>query len=259
MAFPFRHLISRNVALVIVTFAATAFVAGFAAHAQPTAPAPVPAQPAVFQLYATAPLGDLFYEAKGRTVSVNVGHHAFSAPAIAPPDGKVSLYRFKPAAEPGLPAVRVPVISASVSVTDAAQTLLLIYAEGPPPPDGTVDTRPLRSLTLDQSPAAFPEGTIRVFSFSTRPVAVKVGTSAVPVPPMQAVSIPYPGDKRAWLHIATVGEQGWQRVIGTAQTLGTRTRLSLFLRDIAPSQYDPKPVGLLLGKVLEPVPAPAQP
>lgn len=245
MAFSLRHLIS---------LALTA--AALLAVATPLRAEPAPLPPATFQLYSPIPLGDLFYDLKGRPVPVHVSHHAFSDPVLVPAGGTVALYRFKPAAEPGLPPVRVPVISASAPSADGAQSLVLIYADGPPPPDGTPDVRPLRTLLLDQSPAAFAPGTIRVFSFSARPAAVKIGATAVPVPPMQIVSVPYPADKKTWLHIATVGEQGWQRVIGSPQTLGDLTRLSLFLRDIPPSLYDPKPVGLLLGKITETLPAP---
>ncbi|MDF3057116.1 MAG: hypothetical protein K0R17_1331 [Rariglobus sp.] len=247
MAFSFRHLIRH-------AFVVTALlIAGSGLRAQP-----VSLPPATFQLYAPAPLGDLFYDLKGRPVSIHVGHQSFSAAAVVPPGGNVVLYRFKPAAEPGLPPVREPVLSAAVTAREGAQTLLLIYPEGPPPPDGTPDTRPLRSLVFDQSAGGFPHGTIRVFSFSARPVAMKIGPAAVPVPSMQTVIVPYPDDRRTWLHIATIGEQGWQRVIGTPQTLGPRTRLSLFLRDIPPSQYDPKPIGLLLGKILETIPETAE-
>lgn len=248
MALSFRHLTLR--ALSFVTLAAIVVAPSLRAQ-----PAPLP--PPAFQIHALLPLGDLFYDLHGRRLSLYAGPGNFSSPAVVPAGGTLALYRLQRAAEPGLPPVRVPVVSTTLPAAPGSQTLLVIYPEGPAPADGAPDTRPLATLTFDQSPESFPAGTIRVFSFSTRPVALKIGAEAVPVPPRQTVSVAYPADQRTWLHVATVGEQGWQRVIGTPQTLGPRTRLSLFFRDIPPSLNDPKPIGLLLGKILESVPAPA--
>jgi hypothetical protein len=251
MALSVRHLIPR----VLTLIAAALFVpAPTALRAQPAPP-----PPATFQVHAVSPLGDLFYNVKGRRLSVYAGPGGFSAPAVVPPGGSVDLYRLEPAPESGAPPVRVSVAIATLPTNEGAQTLLLIYPEGAPPPDDSPDTRPLRTLTFDQSPTGFPSGTIRVFSFSARPVAMKIGSTTVPVPTMQAVTVPYPNDRKTWLHVATVGEQGWQRVIGTPQSLGPNTRLSLFLRDTPPSLNDPKPVGLRLAKILETLPAPATP
>lgn len=253
MALSLRHLIRR---IVTLGFAASAAFTGATVPLR-AQPAPPPPPPATFQLYSPSPLGDVFYELKGRSVPVNVSNLAFSDPALAPPGGRVALYRFAAAPEPGLPPVRVPVLTTTVPDKPGASSLLVLYPEGPPPLNTALDIRPLIPLLLDQSPAAFPPGTIRVFSFSARPAIVKIGDTAVPVPAFQLVPIPYPADQRTWLRVATVGDQGWQRVIGSPQSLGANTRLTLFLRDIAPSQYDPKPVGLLLGKILETLPAPA--
>ncbi|MFH1499809.1 MAG: hypothetical protein ABII82_18510 [Verrucomicrobiota bacterium] len=222
-----------------------------------TAAAPPP--PAVFRLLALTPVADLLYDLQGKPVAVVPGQHSYSPPYRVTASGSVAFYRLIPSATPGEPPVRVPVVAARVTADAGVSTLILLLPEGPPvEPDPGAPPRPLKSLVIDDSAAAHPAGTIRVFSFSLRPVLVKIGTRTVQITTGEPALIPYPPDTRTWVQVATTGEGGWQRVIGTPQMLAPDTRLALYLSDLAPSLNDPNPVGLSLRKIIERMP-PAAP
>lgn len=247
MALSFRHLI----ALIAWVFTAAA-----PAHAQ-AAPEP---PPATFQLFSILPVQDMLYDLGGKPVPVTVGQNAYSPPYLAPPTSAVSFYRLIPSPEPGKPPVRVPVVTASIETEKGAETLVVLYPDSPltqydesaPPP-------PLKSISLDNTQSAQPARTMRVFSFSTRPVAIKIGAQSVMLTAMQPTVIPYPEGSRTWINVATTDENAWQRVIGTPQMLAENTRLSLFLNDIPPSRNDPNPVGLSMKKIIETISPPEDP
>jgi hypothetical protein len=247
MALSFRHLI----ACVSLVLATAAVVRG------QTAPEP---PPAIFQLFSILPVQDMLYDRGGKPVTVSVGQNAYSQPYQAPVTGEFTFYRLVPAPEPGKPPVRVPVVTASVKTEKGAETLIVLYPDHPlahydesaPPP-------PLKSISLDNTQSAQPVRTMRVFSFSSRPVAIKIGAQSVMLKAMQPTVIPYPEGSRTWINVATTGEHAWQRVIGTPQMLAENTRLSLFLNDIPPSRNDPNPVGLSMKKIIETLPSAENP
>ncbi len=247
MALSFRHLITVLCLLL-----------GTTAFAQNT-PAPEP-PPATFRLFSILPVADMIYDLRGKPVTVSVGQNAYSAPYLVPPTGELSFYRLVPSPEPGKPPVRVPVVSASAKAQNGAEDLVVLYPEDPLVQyDEAAPPQPLKSIVLDNTPTAHPSRMMRVFSFSRRPVAIKIGTQTVMLTAMQPTMIPYPEGSRTWINVATTGEQSWQRVIGTPQMLAENTRLSLFLNDIPPSRNDPKPVGLSMKKIIESIAPPADP
>jgi hypothetical protein len=246
MAFSLRHLIVLLFGVALIP------ALPLAGQTNPVPP------PATFRLLALTPVEDMLYDLRGKPVSVVPGQNAGSQPYPVPASGVLAFYRLVPSSAPGEPPVRVPVVSAKAEARDGATTLVLLLPEGPPVEyDPSAPPRPLKSLSIDDSATAHPAGTIRVFSFSLRPVVVKIGTETVRLVPGEPALIPYPPDTRTWVQVATTGEGGWRRVIGTPQMLAPETRLALFLSDLAPSLNDPKPEGLSLRKVIERMPAPA--
>src|SRR5690606_1115188 len=161
-------------------------------------------------------------------------------------------YRLAPAPDPTTPPIKVPVVSASVKSNKGAETLIIFYPDGPLVQyDETAPSRPLKSMSLDNTLPAHPARTIRVLSFSKRPVAIKIGEQTIMLKALEPSIIPYPEGSRTWINVATTDEHSWQRVIGTPQMLADNTRLALFLNDIPPSRNDPNPVGLSMKKIIE--------
>jgi hypothetical protein len=242
MAFSFRHL-----TLLLPGLLASVL------HAQPVA-APEP-PPAVFQLFCVMPVADMLYDLKGKAVPVSVGQNSYSQSYTTPAGGSLSLYRLVPASAPDLPPVREVVATASIADDRGVVSLVVLYPEGPPKAfDENTPPGPLNTLVLDNSLKAYPPGTARIVTFSSRPVVIKIGTTTVQLTPFTPSLTPYPSGDRTWLQVATTGDQGWKRVIGTPQMLDPHTRLSLFMSDIPPSRNDPKPIGLSLKKIIEAIP-----
>ncbi len=242
MAISFRHLIACFY-LVLATVVV--------AHAQ-VAPEP---PPATFKLFSILPVQDMLYDLGGKSVTVAVGQNAYSQPYLVPGTSEILFYRLVPSPEPGKPPIRVPVVTASVKTEKGAETLVVLYPDGPLVQyDENAPPQSIKSIVLDNSREAHPVRMMRVFSFSSRPVAIKIGSQTVMLTAMQPSLVPYPEGSRTWINVATTGEQSWQRVIGTPQMLATDTRLSVFLNDIPPSRNDPKPVGLSMKKIIESIP-----
>jgi hypothetical protein len=217
---------------------------------------------------------DMLYDIKGKPQKVTASEDNYSSPYLCPPDGVIQFYRLKPAATPKEAPVKVPVVQARIEKKEG-QFIILLVADprGPAPkyvppagdpddpnyipPPPTIDH--LLAVTLDDSPEAHPVATVRVVNLSRRAAALKLGSSLFQIAPLQNQLVPYPGNKRVWMHVATLGEQGWQRVIGGPQSFAPSTRIVLFLNDVRPGKDDLNPIGLSLKKIIETVTPPVPP
>lgn len=232
---------------------------GLLAAVAQTPPATEP-PPAVFQLFCVTPVADMLYDLKGKPATVSVGQNSYSPTYATPAGGVISFYRLRPAATPDMPPVREVVTTVTVDDRRGAVTLVVFYPDGPPQTyDEIAPQGPLKALILENSPQAYPPGTARIVTFSSRPVVIKIGTTIVQLTALKPSLVRYPEGDRTWLQVATTGDEGWKRVIGTPQMLDPNTRLSLFMSDIPPSRNDPNPIGLSLKKIVETVSPPATP
>lgn len=264
MAIPLRHLIWGLACLA-------SSLSPLTAQSQPAPDSP---PPPTFRLLSLGYVPDMLYDIKGKPQKVTASEDNYSPPYLCPPDGEILFYRLKPATTPKEPPVKVPVVQARIEKKEGKFIILLaadphgpapkyIPPTGNPddpnyiPPPPTIDH--LIAMTLEDSPEAHPVATVRVINLSRRPAALKIGSALFQIAPLQNQLVPYPGDKRVWMHVATLGDQGWQRVIGGPQSFAPGTRIVLFLNDIPPSKHDLNPIGLSMKKIIETVTPPTPP
>jgi hypothetical protein len=207
--------------------------------------------PVLFRTLALAEVvSGIFYDdTRGRPVQLNAGS-GLSAPYTCPPDGVLSLYRQEPPVPPETTPRRVRVAETRLG---KGGPWLLLLARLP----GPAQTETVQVLALDDSWAAHPVGTMRVFNFSRRKALVKTGEETGELPVGGSRLFSYHGETdQSWVQVAMHEEDGWVLRAGGPQATIQKTRSTLVLADPPPTPVDPDPRTLLIRNLVEVAPLP---
>lgn len=245
-------LLRRN--LVLLFAAALLFPALARAQARP--------QPDTFRVISLGTIAQLSYAFDSRTtttLSPPVGS-SYSKPYPVPLDGRLTFYRMVPAADPAKPAVKTVVAEIKLRgrpmdvPTPPAPYLLVLVPSAQlakPPTDSHGAPLEFQTLLLDDSFDAHPKNHVRVINFSKRPAAVALDRSAHQLKPWESKNIPYPSRDRGRLQAASLLNDKWVSALRQTQMFEPNSRLTIFLCDEQPNEFDPNPVGLDLRKIPE--------
>lgn len=218
------------------------------AHAQPAA---APKPPAIFRTLALGSnVSDLFYDSLGKPVPITAGASGFSAPHLAPKNGRLELYRELPPATPEGKPRRT--IVATLQLGEGGPYLVFMVT-GQQSPSQT------NALVVDDSWEEHPARTMRVFNFSQRRALVKVGETVSEIAPSQSRLFTWPDGNQARLQVATREAGGWVLRAGGPQLTPPHSRSSVILLDQQPSEDRPVTDELLVRNLIDSEPpAPAQ-
>lgn len=240
MAISQRHL---TTAVILIA----AFLAPHA-HAQP-APVEPPAKFCTLAL-GSADIGGLLYDLKpGRSISVAATGGNFSSPYFVPADGLVSFYRLVPPVPPETKPQRVPVGEARFGKGAGPWLLLMKSPNGP--------DAPMQLQVVDDSWAAHPVHTMRIFNFSTRRAGVNMGESTFELNTGESKVISYPASADpVWMKVAVMEESGWTLRVAGPKAMIPKTRSTFILADapIEPSRPDFK--GVMTSTLIDMEPKP---
>lgn len=189
---------------------------------------------------------------RGRRVDVMAATGALSSLYTAPRDGVVSLYRIEPPVPPATEPRRVPVAEARLGA--GGPWLVLMAAKS----NGSLRTEEVRLMVVDDSWAAHPEGTARVFNFSRRPAMVMIAGATREIAPGASDLFSYGGggDDQSWVKVAMREETGWMLRSSGPQATIPGTRSTLVLVDTPPSADDPDPRTLVISNLVDAAPRP---
>lgn len=220
---------------------------------------PLPDTFRIISLGAITPLSYAFDARTTTTISLPAGS-SYSKPYPVPPDGRLTFYRMSPAPDPAKPAVKTVVaeIKLRVRSIDAATPpspylLVLIPSAqlAKPPTDSSGNPLEFQTLLLDDSFKAHPKNHVRVINFSRRLAAVALDRTAHQMKPLESKIIPYPVGDRGRLQVASLLNNSWMSALRQTQMFEPNSRLTIFVCDEQPNEFDPNPVGLDLRKIPE--------
>lgn len=235
MALAHRHLILASLALLPL---ATVLLRAQA----PAAVEPVPQ----FRVVAMANAETFFFDVDKKKEQLNACVGSFSRLYPAPKNREVVFYAEVPNAAPGLPPSKVP-LSKTVLPARNPGPFLIVLSQNPTGADLKFTT-----LVIDNSLEAYPANTYRVFNFSKRRLAVRLADKNLVLVPGQSEQVPYPDTRKAWLQVAANEDDGnWLLVSSSPQPVGANSRTTVFLLDIAPSELDPAPKGIISRRMKE--------
>lgn len=190
-------------------------------------------------------VGGLSYELKGGERPVQTPFRQLSPQYECPENGRLSIYRLAPSAEPGKPRRRVPV--AETVLKGEGPFLVVLSGQNPGGPTGSMAVQ-----TLDDSWQAHPGQAIRVLNFSERHVAVQVGQIIAELSPAQSyVSLPQDAASLIEFKVATSEHGVWTLRLQSPRTLIRRTRVTLLLTDAPPAEDDPAPVAINVTSLID--------
>lgn len=247
MALPQRNLVLLFTALVL---------GAVFARAQPQV------QPDTFRVFSLGTIASISYAFDSRTnTTINPpSSSTYSRPYPVPLNGRLVFYRMVPDADPTKPAVKTVVAEIKLRVrsmdapTPPSPHLLILIPSSQlanPPTDSRGNPLEFQTLLLDDSFEAHPKNHLRVINFSKRLAAVALANNALQLKSLESQNIPYPAADRAKLQVASVVNGNWVFVVKQTQMFQPNTRLTIFLSDEQPNQFDPNPVGVDLRKIPE--------
>jgi hypothetical protein len=244
MAFLERYL---NRITTLVLLPVCVLVLTPAARAQ-SAPKPPPT-------FRTLALGmsvdNIFYDQRGKAVSVTAGASGFSAPYIVPEDNRLVFYRLVPPVPPETTPRRVTL--ADVRVAEDGGPFLILMMINPAAP------AEMHVLVVDDSWEKHPVQTMLLFNFSRRRTTVKLGEALRELNPVQSHLFPFGADRQVWLQAATWDEGKWEMRVSGPQLTLPKTRSTVVLIDQEPSDERPITHDLLVRNFIDPQPAPPAP
>ncbi|HSI07297.1 MAG: hypothetical protein ACAH89_01875 [Rariglobus sp.] len=184
------------------------------------------------------PLKGLLYEFQRKSVPLMVSDTDASMLYQCPPQGTVSIYREEPPIPPETKRRRIPVAEVRLG-KDSSYWIAL----------SATTLRGVTTITpfvINDSWDAHPLETVRVMNFSRRNIAVKVDDLAVELSPVETHTFPYPGagTEIVRFQVATKDEGAWTARVNSPQGIIHKTRATIAITDIEPSQYDPTPDGI---------------
>ena len=238
MALAQRHLIRAILGLCLFAFASIA-------RAQSPAPAAVNA-PVLFRVVTMSQVETLFFDAGKTRETINAGIGSFSRLYPAPKSLTVTFYKEVPNPDPKLGSLRVTLAKAQLPAGKPGPFVIILNRN---PAGSELD---FASLVLDASLDAFPAKTYRVFNYSKRRLAVRLADVNLVLSTAQSDFVPYPATRKAWLQVAADEKNdGWLLVSSSAQAVGANSRTTIFLVDIAASDRDPNPKGIVARRIRE--------
>jgi hypothetical protein len=177
---------------------------------------------------------------------LNPGIGSFSRLYPSPRNREIVFYREVPNSDPKLPPSKVPVAKAKLPPQKPGPFLIML-ADNP-----TGSELEFSTLVIDHSLEVHPANTYRTFNFSKRRLAVNIADTKMLLDRGVSQTAPYPSTRKAWLQVAAdENEDGWLLVSSSAHPVGTDTRTTIFLVDIAPSALDPNPKGIVARRIRE--------
>jgi len=232
MALFFRHLIAALVPLAL-------------ASASAQSPKP-PAPPPQFRIVSMSDVETFLFDInkKKETVYASVG--AFSPLYPAPPSRDLLLYKEEPNPDPKLPPTKVPLAKAKLPGDGPGPFLILVHRTA------AGAALPYETTVINHSLLDHPANTFRVFNFSKRRLAVNLADQNLILEKGQSDRVPYPNTRKTWLKVAANEDDGnWLLVSSSPHSVGTDSRTTIFLVDIAPSALDQNPKGLIARRIRE--------
>lgn len=200
----------------------------------------------------------LFYNIGSEEIPLFAGDSSLSGKYKAPKSGVLELYCYVPAAEPELPPVKV--ILAETKLPGPSENFVLIASAANE--ESVTGAPSIAVRAVDASLEAHPLDTIRVFNFSKRRTATKVGETFAEIPSGGDAFFDFPEGNKVWVQIAAYEgiETGWKLRNGGPKAIFPDTRSLIILSDAYPSESDPKGERLNLRNVIDSnPPAPRSP
>ncbi|MFA6287443.1 MAG: hypothetical protein WC661_08665 [Opitutaceae bacterium] len=236
MALAQRHLIRVLAALLPLA-------AVFSRAQTLDAPEPPPPQ---FRVVSMSQVETFFFDVGKKKEQLNACVGSLSRLYPAPKNREVVFYAEVPNADPKLPPVKVP-LSKAVLPAHNPGPFLIILRKNPAGSELKFST-----LVIDNSLESYPANTYRVFNFSKRRLAVRLADKNLVLASGQSQEVPYPATRKAWLQVAAdENEAGWLLVSSSPQPVGANSRTTVFLVDIATSELDQKPKGIIARRMRE--------
>ncbi|MDQ8208880.1 hypothetical protein QEH52_15235 [Coraliomargarita sp. SDUM461003] len=191
----------------------------------------------------------LFYQLGSKEVPLFAGDAALSASYQAPKSGKLELYCYVPATDPELPPVKVTV--AEATLPSEGENLVLIASIQNTNSKQAAPAVALRAV--DASIEAHPLNTIRVFNFSKRKIAAKVGDEFKEILVGEEAFFAYPEGNKVWVKIAAYEgvDTGWKLRTGGPKAISPDKRTIIVLSDAYPTREDPEGLKITLRNVID--------
>lgn len=194
-------------------------------------------------------LSDVFYDYKGKPVSVMAGSSGFSAPYRAEPGSLIEFYREIPPEKPGEAPVHLKL--ADFRLGDVGPFLVLIEVN----PE---DINDVQVHVVDDTWEKHPVSTIQIFNYSERMAMVKVGDEVAQMKTGQSHLFPYSGEMQVWIQAAVREEENWVLRVSGPQAILPNSRSTIVLLDQPPSEDRPITFEVLVRNFLEFAPKPPE-
>ena len=214
----------------------------FSRAQSPDAPEPTPQ----FRMVSMAQVETFFFDVEKKKEQLNACVGSLSRLYPAPKNREIVFYAEVPNADPKLPPAKVPLSKAVLPPHNPGPFLILLRKN----PGGS--ELKFTTLVIDNSLESYPANTYRVFNFSKRRLAVRLAEKNLVLASGQSQTVPYPDTRKAWLQVAAdENGAGWLLVSSSAQPVGTNSRTTVFLVDLAASEFDPNPKGIIARRMRE--------
>ncbi len=228
--------------LIRVAFAVCLLAVPFSRAQTPPPTEPAPTQ---FRVVSIAGVETFLFDVEKKKEMLSAAAGSFSRLYPAPKNREVLFYREVPHPDPQRQPVKTPVARAKLPAQPGPFLILLV--KNPPGAELAYQT-----AVFDQSLDAHPASTYRVFNFSKRRLAVNIADTQMVLPTHEHQTAPYPATRKAWLQVAADEQpDGWLLVSSSPHPVGTNSRTTIFLVDIAPSALDPNPKGIVARRIRE--------
>lgn len=210
-----------------------------------TSPAPE-APPPQFRVVSLSGVVTFLFDVEKKQEVLNPGAGSFSRLYPSPKDREIVFYREVPNADPKLPPTKAPVAKAKLPPQKPGPFLIMLVNN----PAGS--ELEFNALVIDHSLEAHSANSYRVFNFSKRRLAVNIADTKLLLDGGRNETAPYPASRKAWLQVAADEKaDGWLLVSSSPHPVGSNSRTSVFLVDIAPSERDPNPKGIVARRIRE--------
>jgi hypothetical protein len=238
MALSLRYLTRAITGLFLLTA-----TAALQAQVQPAAEPP----PAHFRVITVAGVDRFFFDLEKKKETINAGAGSFSRLYPAPKNREVLFYHEVPdAVDPSRPPLKKPLARATLPAKKPGPFLILLSA------NPATAALPYNTLVIDHSLEAHPASSYRVFNLSKRRLAVNIADVKMLLESGRHDTAPYPATRKAWLQVAADEKaDGWLLVSSSPHPVGPNSRTTVFLVDIAPSELDPDPKGIVARRISE--------
>ncbi len=233
MALSFRHLICICTSLLCLL------------SAQGLAQTPA-AQQSQFRIISMSDVEKVLFDVDDEQQVLFASVGSFSRLYPAPKDGNVVFYKETPNPEPGGLPIKTPLAKSKLPTSNAGPYLILLIRN---PASAELE---FTTVVLDHSLENFPANTYQVYNYSKRQLAVRLADAELLLNTRDSANVPYPDSRKTWLKVAANDQdEGWLVVRSAPQPVGANTRTTVFLVDIAPSERDPNPLGIIDRRIKE--------